>query len=237
MLQESVVLFRLLRIRLLFHNPYNNLPICCLNIVEDWVDDYFFISFYGALCVPFLSCDFRCGKGATIKHDEKTGAIIIARIMHGGAADRSGLIHVGDEVQEVNGIDVVGKTPADVLKILVCALFVWCPRWLKSLSFSCVIHQFVSVRVRFAMFLRRKRWVNLLDGDGLGRETRKIIPGSISWTSVQKNLNKSGVNQPPPNWPLDFCDHILTCHSLLEVHTLVMRVNSAIRLRISSLKI
>ncbi|KAL7633063.1 UNVERIFIED_CONTAM: hypothetical protein RMT77_016639 [Armadillidium vulgare] len=59
--------------------------------------------------------------GATIKHDEKTGAIIIARIMHGGAADRSGLIHVGDEVQEVNGIDVVGKTPADVLKILMQA--------------------------------------------------------------------------------------------------------------------
>ncbi|MCL4125405.1 UNVERIFIED_CONTAM: hypothetical protein GTU68_008533, partial [Idotea baltica] len=47
--------------------------------------------------------------GATIKHDEKTGAIIIARIMHGGAADRSGLIHVGDEVQEVNGLNVLGK--------------------------------------------------------------------------------------------------------------------------------
>lgn len=39
--------------------------------------------------------------------------------MHGGAADRSGLIHVGDEVIEVNGINVEGKTPADVLLILV----------------------------------------------------------------------------------------------------------------------
>lgn len=38
--------------------------------------------------------------------------------MHGGAADRSGLIHVGDEVIEVNGINVEGKTPADVLTIL-----------------------------------------------------------------------------------------------------------------------
>ncbi|TMW42186.1 hypothetical protein DOY81_012734, partial [Sarcophaga bullata] len=44
--------------------------------------------------------------GATIKTDEETGKIIIARIMHGGAADRSGLIHVGDEVYEVNGINV-----------------------------------------------------------------------------------------------------------------------------------
>lgn len=39
--------------------------------------------------------------------------------MHGGAADRSGLIHVGDEVVEVNGLNVEGKTPADVLNILV----------------------------------------------------------------------------------------------------------------------
>jgi len=39
--------------------------------------------------------------------------------MHGGAADRSGLINVGDEVCEVNGINVEGKSPADVLQILV----------------------------------------------------------------------------------------------------------------------
>ena len=39
--------------------------------------------------------------------------------MHGGAADRSGLIACGDEVIEVNGINVEGKTPNDVLKILV----------------------------------------------------------------------------------------------------------------------
>lgn len=39
--------------------------------------------------------------------------------MHGGAADRSGLIHVGDEIQEVNGFGVEGKTPNDVLKLLV----------------------------------------------------------------------------------------------------------------------
>ncbi|XP_018021718.1 MAGUK p55 subfamily member 7 [Hyalella azteca] len=57
--------------------------------------------------------------GATIKQDEQTGAIIIARILHGGAADRSGLIHVGDEVHEVNGHYVVGSTPAHVLQILM----------------------------------------------------------------------------------------------------------------------
>lgn len=56
--------------------------------------------------------------GATIKTDEESGKIVIARVMHGGAADRSGLIHVGDEVCEVNGISVEGKTPNDVLRIL-----------------------------------------------------------------------------------------------------------------------
>ncbi|XP_043248144.1 membrane palmitoylated protein 7-like protein metro isoform X4 [Colletes latitarsis] len=56
--------------------------------------------------------------GATIKTCELTGKIMIARIMHGGAADRSGLIHVGDEVCEVNGISVEGKTPDGVLRIL-----------------------------------------------------------------------------------------------------------------------
>lgn len=48
-----------------------------------------------------------------------TGKIVIARVMHGGAADRSGLIHVGDEIVEVNGLNVEGKTPTDVLSILV----------------------------------------------------------------------------------------------------------------------
>ena len=60
-------------------------------------------------------------KGATIKAEDGTGRILIARVMHGGAADRSGLISVGDEVIEVNGINVEGKSPNDVLLILQMA--------------------------------------------------------------------------------------------------------------------
>merc|ERR1719192_2932222 len=56
--------------------------------------------------------------GATIKAEDSTGRILIARVMHGGAADRSGLIAVGDEVIEVNGINVEGQTPNHVLNIL-----------------------------------------------------------------------------------------------------------------------
>ncbi|XP_074101620.1 membrane palmitoylated protein 7-like protein metro isoform X2 [Cotesia typhae] len=67
---------------------------------------------------PLCGDDVEPIVGATIKTCEITGKIVIARIMHGGAADRSGLIHVGDEVCEVNNISVEGKTPNDVLKIL-----------------------------------------------------------------------------------------------------------------------
>ncbi|XP_029979772.1 MAGUK p55 subfamily member 7-like [Sphaeramia orbicularis] len=56
--------------------------------------------------------------GATISRDEQTGAILIARIMRGGAADRSGLIHVGDELKEVNGIPVDDKKPEEIIRIL-----------------------------------------------------------------------------------------------------------------------
>ncbi|XP_055364092.1 MAGUK p55 subfamily member 7 [Betta splendens] len=56
--------------------------------------------------------------GATIRCDEQTGAILVARIMRGGAADRSGLIHVGDELKEVNGILVDNKKPEEIINIL-----------------------------------------------------------------------------------------------------------------------
>ncbi|KAJ0022731.1 hypothetical protein NQD34_014865 [Periophthalmus magnuspinnatus] len=56
--------------------------------------------------------------GATIRQDDHTGAILIARIMRGGAADRSGLIHVGDELKEVNGIPVEDKKPEEIIRIL-----------------------------------------------------------------------------------------------------------------------
>uniref|UniRef100_A0A3B4WPC2 MAGUK p55 scaffold protein 7a n=1 Tax=Seriola lalandi dorsalis TaxID=1841481 RepID=A0A3B4WPC2_SERLL len=56
--------------------------------------------------------------GATIIRDEHTGAILVARIMRGGAADRSGLIHVGDELKEVNGIPVDDKKPEEIIRIL-----------------------------------------------------------------------------------------------------------------------
>ncbi|XP_042714167.2 MAGUK p55 subfamily member 7 isoform X5 [Chrysemys picta bellii] len=67
--------------------------------------------------------------GATIKREEHTGAIVVARIMRGGAADRSGLIHIGDELREVNGIPVEDKKPEEIIQILmfIKALFDYDP--------------------------------------------------------------------------------------------------------------
>ncbi|XP_047193179.1 MAGUK p55 subfamily member 4-like isoform X5 [Scophthalmus maximus] len=57
--------------------------------------------------------------GATIRRDEDTGGIYIARVIHGGLADRSGLLHPGDLVVEVNGHPVGGLDPEQVIQMLI----------------------------------------------------------------------------------------------------------------------
>ncbi|KAM3866063.1 MAGUK p55 subfamily member 7-like [Diretmus argenteus] len=56
--------------------------------------------------------------GATIKRDESTGAIVVARVMRGGAADKSSLIHEGDELKEINGVSLEHKKPKEILPLL-----------------------------------------------------------------------------------------------------------------------
>jgi len=55
--------------------------------------------------------------GATLKRDER-GSIIVGRIMHGSAADKSGLLQPFDEVKEINGTNVVGRSLDEVAHIL-----------------------------------------------------------------------------------------------------------------------
>uniref|UniRef100_A0A8D2JHI5 Membrane palmitoylated protein 4 n=1 Tax=Varanus komodoensis TaxID=61221 RepID=A0A8D2JHI5_VARKO len=56
--------------------------------------------------------------GATIKRHELTGDITVARVIHGGLADRSGLLYAGDKLVEVNGVPVEGLEPEQVIHIL-----------------------------------------------------------------------------------------------------------------------
>ncbi|XP_055786386.1 MAGUK p55 subfamily member 4-like [Salvelinus fontinalis] len=51
--------------------------------------------------------------GATIKRNEITGEIFVARVIHGGLADRN-----GDRITEVNGYSLDGLEPEQVIEIL-----------------------------------------------------------------------------------------------------------------------
>ena len=55
--------------------------------------------------------------GATLKRDD-AGNILVGRIMHGSPADKSGLLQPGDQVKEINGVAVVGRSLDEVAKIL-----------------------------------------------------------------------------------------------------------------------
>ncbi|XP_063977051.1 protein PALS1 isoform X3 [Diachasmimorpha longicaudata] len=54
--------------------------------------------------------------GATVRNEGD--AVIIGRVVRGGAAEKSGLFHEGDEVLEVNGVEMRGKSVNEVCDIL-----------------------------------------------------------------------------------------------------------------------
>lgn len=54
--------------------------------------------------------------GATVRNEGE--AVVIGRVVKGGAAEKSGLLHEGDEILEVNGVEMRGKTVNDVCDVL-----------------------------------------------------------------------------------------------------------------------
>lgn len=54
--------------------------------------------------------------GATVRNEGE--AVMIGRVVRGGAAEKSGLLHEGDEVLEVNGIEMRGKSVNEVCDLL-----------------------------------------------------------------------------------------------------------------------
>ena len=55
--------------------------------------------------------------GATVRN-ESDGSVIIGRIVKGGAAEKSGLLHEGDEILEVNGFEMKGRNVNQVCDLL-----------------------------------------------------------------------------------------------------------------------
>ncbi|XP_028293719.1 MAGUK p55 subfamily member 5-A-like [Gouania willdenowi] len=54
--------------------------------------------------------------GATVRNEMES--VVISRIVRGGAAERSGLLSEGDEILEINGIEIRGKDVNQVFDIL-----------------------------------------------------------------------------------------------------------------------
>ncbi|KAG5283010.1 hypothetical protein AALO_G00037250 [Alosa alosa] len=73
---------------------------------------------YGLIYYSSCTVYVRIQQGATIKKDLKTKEILVARVIHGGLADRSGLLNPGDKLVEVNGRPMRGLEPEQVIQIL-----------------------------------------------------------------------------------------------------------------------
>ena len=51
--------------------------------------------------------------------------MLIGRIVKGGIAEKSDLLHEGDEILEINGIDIRGKGINEVCDIMVDSVYVF----------------------------------------------------------------------------------------------------------------
>lgn len=61
-------------------------------------------------------------QGATVRNEMES--VVISRIVRGGAAEKSGLLSEGDEILEINGVEIRGKDVNQVFDILV-SINIW----------------------------------------------------------------------------------------------------------------
>lgn len=80
------------------HLDINNitLPKTCLDFLKHVISPHNLIAQSHPFALYLLTC-FFFSQGATVKRDETTGAIVVARIMKGGAADKSGEFMTGSK--------------------------------------------------------------------------------------------------------------------------------------------
>jgi hypothetical protein len=69
--------------------------------------------------------------GATIRN--RDGSIVIGRIVVGGVAEQTGLLHEDDEILEINNIPVRGKTINDICDVLVISFYSNCKKIINFL--------------------------------------------------------------------------------------------------------
>lgn len=124
--------------------------------------------------------------GATIKNDVD-GNVVIGRIVHGGAAHGSGLLHEGDEILEVNGVEMRGKNVNEVVNIL--------ERMNGTLTFTVVAR---SYNKNLQRNLQEKVFVRaFFKYDG---ENDEFIPCKELGLSFEKRDILTIIDQSDPKW-------------------------------------
>ena len=80
-------------------------------------------------------------QGATVRNEGER--VVIGRVVKGGAAERSGQLRPGDEVLEVNGLKLKGKSVHDICDTLCQARSIHTRRssQTKKESIVHVVHQ------------------------------------------------------------------------------------------------
>ena len=68
-------------------------------------------------CIFTSQLNLALFQGATVRNE--MDSVIISRIVKGGAAEKSGLLHEGDEVLEINGIEIRGTDVNEDFDLLV----------------------------------------------------------------------------------------------------------------------
>ena len=63
-----------------------------------------------------LHISFFLSQGATVRNEGDS--VVVGRIVRGGAAEASGLLHEGDEILEINGHDIRGRSVDDVCELM-----------------------------------------------------------------------------------------------------------------------
>ena len=90
--------------------------------------------------------------------EDSTGRILIARVMHGGAADRSGLISVGDEVSSVVMMLVVTMMLMVVMTMMVMVVMTMMVTMMMMMKLSLGVNLMVE-----AMEVQSQMVSNLLE--------------------------------------------------------------------------
>lgn len=103
--------------------------------------------------------------GATVRNEGE--AVIIGRIVRGGAAEKSGLLHEGDEIIEVNGTAMRGKSINDVCALLGSMTGTFCFFFVYVIWLYCIVYHFIIIVCfyHFHFFFSQKKKLSTHQSD------------------------------------------------------------------------